>query len=171
MVNRLDLCITKRKKSPRRNTRVPLSRQGPKGIQPEELVERVTIQEASHRLNLSQADVRECIRKEELRAVREPGPRGQRWMVELPEDGWESSFKASLRELSQQITPWWWPTEAMTGHVHYVQDLGIEEIEPLYLCGLRGDNVWDARRHTEEDRCPTCLEIAMQRGLPLWSQK
>ncbi|MFQ5934756.1 MAG: helix-turn-helix domain-containing protein, partial [Dehalococcoidia bacterium] len=80
-------------------------------------MERVTIQEASHRLNLSQAEVRDYIRKGELRAVREPGPWGQRWMVELPEDGWVDGFKASLHNLARQMTPWWWPTEEMRGYV------------------------------------------------------
>ena len=131
-------------------------------------MEKVTIQEASHRLNLSQADIRECIRNGELKSSREPGPRGQRWMVELPEEGWVDGFRASLHELAQQMTPWWWPTEHMAGKVHYVQDLGIEEIEPLYLCGLKGNNVWDAKGHTEEDRCPECVEVAKERGLPLW---
>ena len=132
-------------------------------------MERVTIQEASKRLNISQRTVRECIRKGELRAHREPGHWGQCCVVELPEDGWVESFKASLQELSGSMTPWWWPTAAKTGNVHYVQDLGIEEIEPYYLCGLKGDNVWDASGHTEEQRCPICLEVAKERGLPLWS--
>ena len=56
----------------------------------------------------------------------------------------------------------------MSGEVHYVEDMGIEEIEPLYLCGLRGENVWDAKNHAEAARCPTCLEVAKERDLPLW---
>ena len=130
-------------------------------------MERVTIQEASHRLNLSQADIRDYIRKGELKAVREPGPRNQRWMVELPEDGWVDGFRASLRDLADRMPRWWYPTESMTGHVHYVEDLGIEEIEPVYLCGLKGNNVWDAKNHVEEARCPDCLQVAKDRGLPL----
>ena len=132
-------------------------------------MEKVSIQEASQRLNISQRTVRECIHKGELRAYREPGPWGQRWVVELPEDGWVESFKASLQDLAGGITPWWWPTSSKEGNVHYVEDLGIEEIEPRYLCGLVGDNVWDATGHTEEQRCPTCLGVAKERGLPLWS--
>ena len=130
-------------------------------------MEKVTIQEASYRLNLSQAGIRECIRNGELKASRESSPAGQRWMVELPEDGWVDSFRASLNELSNQMTSWWWPTAAKTGHVHCVKDLGIEEIEPLYLCGLKGDNVWDATGHTEEEKCPACLDIAKESGLPI----
>ena len=133
-------------------------------------MESVTIQEASLRLNVSQRTIRECIRNGELHAHREPGPWGQRWVVELPEDGWVESFKASLQDLSSSITPWWWPNEVKVGLVHYVQDLGIEEIEPLYLCGLKGNNVWDAKGHTEDQRCPDCLQVAKDRGLPLWSE-
>ncbi len=132
-------------------------------------MESVTIQEASLRLNVSQRTIRESIRNGELRAHREPGPWGQRWVVELPEDGWVESFKASLQELSGSITPWWWPDAAKAGLVHYVQDLGIEEIEPIYLCGLKSENVWDAKGHTEDQRCPDCLRVAKDRSLPLWS--
>ena len=132
-------------------------------------MEKVTIQEASRKLNLSQAVIRECVRNGQLKAFREQGPRGLRWVVELPEDGWVEAFTASLHQLGAQITPWWWPTAQKAGKVHYVEDLGIEEIQPFYLCGLKGDNVWDSTGHTEEDRCPDCLSIAKTRGLPLWS--
>ena len=133
-------------------------------------MESVTIQEASVRLNVSQRTIRECIHNGELQAHREPGPWGQRWVVELPEDGWVESFKASLQELASSITPWWWATEARVGFVHYVKDLGIEEIEPIYLCGLKGDNVWDSKGHTEDQRCQECLQVAKDQGLPLWSE-
>ena len=101
-------------------------------------MEKVTIQEASRRLNLSQADIRESIRNGDLKATREPSPSGRRWMVEMPEEGWEHHFTSSLRNLAKDMTPWWWSNAQNTGFVHYVQDLGIEEIEPLYLCGLKG---------------------------------
>ncbi len=130
-------------------------------------MEKVTIQEASYRLNLSQAGIRECIRNGELKAQREPGLTGSRWMVELPEEGWVDSFRASLQDLSNRMTSWWWPTASKTGKVHYVRDLGIEEIEPLYLCGLKTNNVWDASGHSIEDKCPECVAIATQEGLPL----
>lgn len=132
-------------------------------------MEKVTIQEASLRLNVSQRTIRESIHSGELQAHREAGPWGQRWVVELPEDGWVESFKASLTDLASSITPWWWSTEAKVGFVHYVKDLGIEEIEPVYLCGLKGDNVWDAKGHTREQRCLDCLQEAQMQGLPLWS--
>ena len=129
-------------------------------------MEKVTIQEASRRLNLSQADIRESIRNGELKATREPSPSGRRWMVEMPEEGWENGFKSSLRNLAQSMTPWWWSNQQRTGFVHYVEDLGIEEIEPLYLCGLKGDNVCDATGHTLEQRCQECAAIAKERDLP-----
>ena len=132
-------------------------------------MEKVTIQEASRKLNLSQAVVRECVRKGQLKASREQGPRGLRWMVELPEDGWVEAFTASLYEMSARITPWWRATSEKNSTVHYVEDLGIEEIQPVFLCGLKGENVWSSAGHTEEDRCPQCLDIARNMGLPLWS--
>ena len=132
-------------------------------------MEKLSIQDASYRLNLSQAAIRNCIRNGELKASREAGPEGRRWMVEIPEAGWVDSFRASLNNLSASITPWWWPTAEMSGSVHYVEDIGIEEIEPLYLCGLKGQNVWDAKNHTMEDRCPKCTDIAKERELPLWN--
>ena len=132
-------------------------------------MEKVTIQEASHRLNLSQAVVRDCVRNGQLKAFREDGPRGQRWMVELPEDGWVDDFTASLHRMAGELTPWWWADAQKRGKVHYVEDLGIEEIEPLYLCGLKGENVWGADGHTEADRCPDCVTIAKTKGLPMWS--
>ncbi len=132
-------------------------------------MEKVTIQQASRKLNLSQAVIRECVRNGQLQASREQGPNGLRWMVELPEDGWVESFTGSLQKMAAEITPWWWPTAQKTGQVHYVEDLGIEEIQPVFLCGLVGENVWDSTGHTEEDRCPTCVSAAESQGLPLWS--
>ena len=90
-------------------------------------------------------------------------------MVELPEDGWVEAFTASLRRMAGELTPWWWANAAKQGKVHYVEDMGIEEIEPLYLCGLKGENVWGADGHTEADRCPKCVSIATTKGLPLWT--
>ena len=130
-------------------------------------MEKVTIREASRRLNLSQAAIRESIRNGELKASRDKNATGgNRWMVEMPEDGWEHGFTSSLRNLALNMTPWWWSNEHKIGLVHYVGDLGIEEIEPLYLCGLKGDNVWDATGHTLEQRCPECAGIAKERDLP-----
>ena len=130
-------------------------------------METVPIQEASLRLNVSQRTIRECIRNGELRAFREPGPRGDRWVVELPEDGWLDRHKKYYLELAQQMPRWWWATAGKTGRVHYLQDLGVEEIEPIYLCGMRSENIWNADGHSEGDRCPKCLAAATEQGLPL----
>ena len=130
-------------------------------------MERVPIQEASLRLNVSQRTIRECIRNGELKAFRQAGPRGDQWVVELPEDGWLDPYKKSYLELNQQLPQWWWANEAKKGQVHYIQDLGIEEIEPVYLCGLRSENIWSATGHSEDERCPKCVETANERGLPL----
>ena len=130
-------------------------------------MERVPIQEASLRLNVSQRTIRECIRDGELKAFRQAGPRGEQWVVELPEDGWLDPHKRSYLELNQRLTQWWWANEGKKGKVHYIQDLGIEEIEPVYLCGLRSENIWSATGHSEADRCPDCVKTANERELPL----
>ncbi len=130
-------------------------------------MERVPIQEASLRLNVSQRTIRESIRNGELKAFREPGPRGDQWVVELPEDGWLDPHKKAYLNLSQSLPKWWWANEANSGKVHYIEELGIEEIEPVYLCGLKSENIWSAAGHFEVDRCPQCLETANSRGLPL----
>ena len=130
-------------------------------------MERVKIQEASYRLNVSQRTIRESIRNGELKAFRETGPQGQYWVVELPEEGWLDRHKKSYLDLNLQLPQWWWPSKSKTGKVHYIQDLGIEEIEPVYLCGLRSENIWSATGHSKDDRCPECEETAIERGLPL----
>ncbi len=134
-------------------------------------MEKVTIQEASHRLNVSQRTIRDCVRNGELTAHREEGPRGPRWVVELPDEGWVDSFKASIHNLEAAITPWWWPTATKRGNVHYVEELGIEEIMPIFLCGFKSENVWPSNGHSMDDRCPRCTEIATERDLPLWLEQ
>ena len=130
-------------------------------------MESVTIQEASYRLNLSQAEIRRYIREGRLQAHREGGSRGRSWLVELPEEGWLDDDKSRYHEMAQQMPVWWWPTEARTGQVHYVVDVGIEETAPVFLCGLESENIWTAPTFTEADCCPQCLQTARQQGLPL----
>lgn len=131
-------------------------------------MERVTIREASRRLNMSQRDIREYIRKGELNAARDPSSSTGRWLVELPDDGWEDRFKSYLNDMSDALTPWWWAFESKQGKVHYLFNVGIEEIMPDFLCGLRGENLWAATGHQENDRCPNCLSLAKEQGLPLF---
>ncbi len=128
---------------------------------------RVRIQEASYRLNVSQRTIRESIRNGELKAFRERGPQGEYWVVELPEEGWLDRYKKSYLELDRQLPHWWWANEERTGKVHYIQDLGIEEIEPVYLCGLRSENIWSATGHSLDDRCGECVAAALAMGLQL----
>lgn len=130
-------------------------------------MERVSIQEASRSLNVSQRTIRECIRSGELKASREAGPRGEQWMVELPEAGWLDPHKRAYLDLAKNLPKWWWANESNTGKVHYIEELGIEEIEPIYLCGLKSVNIWSAAGHTKDDRCPKCVEKAVAQGLPL----
>ena len=130
-------------------------------------MERVTIQEASLRLNVSQKTIRECIRDGELKAFRQQGARGEQWFVELPEDGWQDRHKKAYLDLAQNLPKWWWANESSKGHVHYIAELGIEEIEAKYLCGFRSENIWSSTGHAESDRCPKCVETAASQGLPL----
>ena len=131
-------------------------------------MERVTIREASQRLRISTASVRECIRGGELRAVREQGTDGRKsWMVELPEDGWVSA--ATALEMSREFSPWWWGKADRTGYIHYVESLSAsswEETVPRFLCGEVGDNIWAAVDPLQEQLCLECQMVAMERGLP-----
>ena len=130
-------------------------------------MERVSIQEASYRLNLSQAEIRRYIREGRLQATR-GGERDRTWMVNLPEEGWLDDDKIRFQKMAEQMPVWWWPTEARTGLAHYIVDVGIEETVPVYLCGLESENLWAVTTAiTEADCCPQCLECARAQNLPL----
>ena len=133
-------------------------------------MEKLTILEASRRLNISQRDIREHIRTGELKAERDPDSEHGRWLVVMPEDGWQDPFKAYLDELDSSITRWWWVNPNKTGSVHYLKSTGIENVEPDYLCGQTSDNLWSAAGHTEADRCLECLMKATEQGLPLFEE-
>ena len=51
--------------------------------------------------------------------------------------------------------------------VHYVESLGIEEIHALFLCKGTANDIWPATGHTEEERCPECLRVAVADGWPI----
>ncbi len=131
-------------------------------------MEKVSIQEASRRLRISTARVRECIRAGELKAERAPGPNGRTgWVVEMPEEGWTSSAVAEERD--RPFTPWWWGNKEKAGMVHSVQDIfntPFEEIMPRFLCGYEGENIWSAPNLTEDLLCPECLVEVEKRDLP-----
>jgi hypothetical protein len=134
----------------------------------EEKMEWVSIQEASRRLNVSQDVVRRYAREGRLVAKREPNANGgTSWVVELPEGNWQDDFKHNIHKLAQQLTPWWWPNEGRVGQVHYLESLGIEEVEPLFLCGLTSEDIWPAVGHDMSQRCPECLEEVAKKGLPM----
>ena len=130
-------------------------------------MERVTIQEASYRLNLSQAEIRRYVREGRLQASREGGPRGRTWLVEMPEEGWLDDDKARYSEMAKGMPLWWWPTETKSGIAHYVIDVGIEETVPVFLCGLMSENIWEVTDLTEDKCCPDCLQKARDEDLPL----
>ena len=134
-------------------------------------MERVSIQEASRRLNVSQRDIREYIRNGRLKAERDPESSTGRWLVEMPESGWEDDFKSFLNDMAAEQTPWWWAFEQRSGKVHYLLQVGIEEIMPDFLCGLRGENLYPANGHTADQRCPNCLREVLIRGLPVWDEE
>jgi len=133
-------------------------------------VEKLSIIEASRRLNISQRDIREYIRKGELKAERDPDSEHGRWLVVMPDDTWQDHFKTYLDELNSSITRWWWVNERKTGHVHYLEATGIENVEPDYLCGLSSENLWSSVGHTSADRCIECLMRATEQGLPLFEE-
>ena len=122
-------------------------------------MEKVSIQEASRRLNLSQTSIREYARKGELKASKEPGPNGRSmWMIELPEDDWTDQTKVTYMELQKSFSHWWWPTAARSGYAHYVDNVGIEETVPVFLCGLISDNIWVTKELYQDEYCPECIE-------------
>ena len=128
----------------------------------------VSIQEASRTLNVSQHEIRRYAREGRLQAKREPNANGgTSWVVLLPEEGWEDDFKREIGSLAKVITPWWWPTFARDGEVHYVESLGIEEVEPVFLCGFKSNDIFPATGHREEQRCPECLVQVEKLGLPM----
>ncbi len=130
-------------------------------------MEEVSIQEASRRLNVSQDVIRRYIREGRLKARRQSEGEGRAWLVELPEEGWLDDAKDHIGGLAKQLTPWWWPNPNRKGEVHYVDSLGIEEVEPVYLCGLTSEDVWPAVGHSVEQRCPICVDEVRHRGLPM----
>ena len=95
-------------------------------------MEKLSIQDASRRLNISQRDVREYIRNGELKAERDPDSEHGRWLVLMPEGDWQDKFKSYLDELDASITRWWWTNVSKTGSVHYLENTGIENVEPDY---------------------------------------
>ncbi|MDA1127225.1 MAG: hypothetical protein O2913_00810 [Chloroflexi bacterium] len=133
-------------------------------------MEKLSIQDASRKLNISQRDVRKHIASGELKAERDPDSEHGRWLVVMPEGEWQDPFKTYLDELNSSITRWWWPNESKNGYVHYLEATGIENVEPDYLCGLRGENLWSAAGHTLTQRCIECLMRATEQGLPLFEE-
>ncbi len=134
-------------------------------------MEKLTIQDASRRLNISQRDIREYIRNGELKAERDPDSEHGRWLVIMPDDTWQDKFKTYLDELDASITRWWWTNVRKTGSVHYLESTGIENVEPDYLCGHRSENLWSSVGHSANDRCLECLMKATERGLPLFEEE
>jgi hypothetical protein len=128
-------------------------------------MEKVSIQEASRRLNVPQAVIRRYAREGKLKAYREGGPQGNAWVVELPEEGWLDEDKQAYLALDEQISRWWWANKQRTGLVHYIDDVGIEELQPHFLCGLESDDIGHAPAHAEEDRCQECVDMATAQGL------
>ncbi len=130
------------------------------------MAEWVTIRQASLRLNISERTIRECIRNGELQAERRVGPEREYWVVQLPEAGWLDKYKRAYIQLEETLPHWWWPTAERNGNVHYIENLGIEEVMPAFLCGHHSENIWPASNHVEEDRCARCMTALKGKGLP-----
>ena len=130
---------------------------------------RVTIQDASRILNVSQDVIRKNVREGKLQATREGGPNGNRWMVDIPDDVEEytDDFKEGIHELARSLTPWWFDNPRREGVVHYLESLGIEEVEPFFLCGAKGEDIWPATGHETWQRCPECVLEVHDQGMPM----
>lgn len=130
---------------------------------------RVTIQDASRILNVSQDVIRKNVRDGKLQATKEGGPQGNRWMVDIPDDVEEYSddFKEGIHELARTLTPWWYDNPRREGVVHYLESLGIEEVEPFFLCGAKGNDIWPATGHDKRLRCPQCVMEVIAQCLPM----
>lgn len=130
---------------------------------------RVSIQEASRILNVSQDVIRKNVRDGKLQATREGGPTGNRWMVDIPDDVEEytDDFKEGIHEMARSLTPWWFDNPRKEGVVHYLESLGIEEVEPFFLCGAKGEDIWPATGHEAFQRCPECVLEVHDRGMPM----
>ena len=69
-------------------------------------MEKLTIQDASRKLNISQRVVREYIRSGDLKAERDPESEHGRWLVIMPPEGeWQDKFKTYLDELATDLPP------------------------------------------------------------------
>ena len=119
-------------------------------------------------MNVSQDVIRRYARDGRLNARKQPKETGgTSWVVELPDGPWEDDFKENVHSIAQRLTPWWWSTPEKEGVVHYVDGLGIEEIEALFMCGLMTNNIYSAVGHDLSDRCPECIEEVVKQGLPM----
>ena len=130
---------------------------------------RVTIQEASRILNVSQDVIRKNVRDGKLTAIREGGPSGNRWMVDIPDDPeqYSDDFKENIHALARSLTPWWYDNPNKQGVVHYLESLGIEEVEPFFLCGIKSNDIWPASGHDSRMRCAECILEVHDQGLPM----
>ena len=119
-------------------------------------------------MNVSQDVIRRYARDGRLNARKQPKETGgTSWVVELPDGPWEDDFKENVHSIAQRLTPWWWSAPEKEGVVHYVDGLGIEEIEALFMCGLMTNNIYSAVGHDLSDRCPECIEEVVKQGLPM----
>ena len=113
--------------------------------------------------------IRRNVREGKLTASREGGPSGSRWMVDIPDNAAEyaDDFKEDIHALARTLTPWWYDNPNRRGFVHYLESLGIEEVEPIFLCGVKGNDIWPATGHQQGDRCQECILEAMAQGMPM----
>tara|TARA_B100000029_G_scaffold515881_1_gene625262 strand:- start:58367 stop:58807 length:441 start_codon:yes stop_codon:yes gene_type:complete len=128
----------------------------------------VSIQDASRILNVSKRVIRQYIQDGKLNGFRQPKPHGgSSWVVEIPEGAWLDEYREHIYSVGESTTPWWRPTPNGSGIVHYVESLGIEEVSPLFICGIFSKDIWPAINHSTEDRCQECVNAAQAKGLPL----
>lgn len=116
-------------------------------------------------LNVSQSVIRKDVRDGKLQASKD----GTRWMVDVPDnvEDYSDDFKEGIHALAQTLTPWWFDNPRKEGVVHYLESLGIEEVEPIFLCGVKGNDIWPATGHESWQRCPECILEVHDQGLPM----
>ena len=132
------------------------------------MAETVSIQDASRILNVSKRVIRQYIHQGKLNGFKQENSNGRSsWVVEIPEGSWLDEYREHIYSVGQNTTPWWRPSPDGRGTVHYVESLGIEEVSPLFICGMFSKDIWPAINHDPQDRCDKCITAANHKGLPL----
>ena len=132
------------------------------------MAEVLSIQDASRILNVSKRVIRQYIQQGKLNGFKQENANGRSsWVVEIPEGTWIDEYREHIYSVGESTTPWWRLTPDGKGMLHYVESLGIEEVSPLFICGIVSKDIWPAINHDPQYRCTACIKAAGDKGLPL----